>query len=207
MKKQGLIKGAIAFLSGVIMLLLTMVAFKTVIPTGVAFMPLAGIVTVGLAVTLDWRLSLITTVVATVIAMLMGTADWVTLVSYLVVLLAVWLATRGQATLAVIVSHQQLRWLAIVTGLVQLFYLGIIYGVIGLVLGGTTASLTFIQQIIPLAVLTGLVYGFLVAPIALAMRWVAKKLLHIDDHHNDDSQGNDGRSVIVDLSDHQDKDK
>ncbi|WP_076461578.1 hypothetical protein [Limosilactobacillus caccae] len=204
MKKQGWIKAGIAALAAILMILLSFVGVQTVMPTGLAFMPLAGIIAVGLALTLNWLLTVVAVIVATVVVILLGNADWVTASCYLVILLAVWLIIHDQLTLQTRVSHQQLRWLAVVTGLVSLIYLCIIYGLIGWVVGGTTtASLAFIQQIIPIALLTGLLYGFLVAPVAMVMRWGAKKVLQIDDHH-DDQDGGSG-SVIVDLSDHHDK--
>ncbi len=121
-----------------------------------------------------------------------------------VILIVVGLILRKQVPLSIDLNHSQLLWLAIFTGLVQLFFISIFYGLIGLVLTGTrTGGLTFVQLIFPNALLTGLLYGFLVAPISLIFRWVARKALHIDNNHHNDS-GNSagdkqGGSIIVDL--------
>lgn len=167
-------------------------------------MPLAGVIAVGIAVALGINIAFIVTLVSAIIMIVLGTADWVILVDFIVILIVVGLILRKQVPLSIDLNHSQLLWLAIFTGLVQLFFISIFYGLIGLVLTGTpTGGLTFVQLIIPNALLTGLLYGFLVAPISLICRWVARKTLHIDNNHHNDS-GNSagdkqGGSIIVDL--------
>ena len=199
MKKQTLIKTLLAIAAGILMILISFTGFQTILPTGEAFMPLAGVIAVGIAVALGINIAFIVTLVS-----VLGTADWVVLVDFIVILIVVGLILRKQVPLSIDLNHSQLLWLAIFTGLVQLFFISIFYGLIGLVLTGTpTGGLTFVQLIIPNALLTGLLYGFLVAPISLICRWVARKALHIDNNHHNDS-GNSagdkqGGSIIVDL--------
>ena len=204
MKKQTLIKTFLAIAAGILMILISFTGFQTILPTGEAFMPLAGVIAVGIAVALGINIAFIVTLVSAIIMIVLGTADWVILVDFIVILIVVGLILRKQVPLSIDLNHSQLLWLAIITGLVQLFFISIFYGLIGLVLTGTpTGGLTFVQLIIPNALLTGLLYGFLVAPISLICRWVARKTLHIDNnHHNDlgNSAGDkQGGSIIVDL--------
>ncbi|MCC4477903.1 hypothetical protein LMB76_06690 [Limosilactobacillus reuteri] len=204
MKKQTLIKTLLAIMAGILMILISFTGFQTILPTGKAFMPLAGVIAVGIAVALGINIAFIVTLVSAIIMIVLGTADWVILVDFIVILIVVGLILRKQVPLSIDLNHSQLLWFAIFTGLVQLFFISIFYGLIGLVLTGTpTGGLTFVQLIIPNALLTGLLYGFLVAPISLIFRWVARKALHIDNNHNNDS-GNSaddkqGGSIIVDL--------
>ena len=204
MKKQTLIKTFLAIAAGILMILISFTGFQTILPTGEAFMPLAGVIAVGIAVALGINIAFIVTLVSAIIMIVLGTADWVILVDFIVILIVVGLILRKQVPLSIDLNHSQLLWLAIFTGLVQLFFISIFYGLIGLVLTGTpTGGLTFVQLIIPNALLTGLLYGFLVAPISLICRWVARKTLHIDNNHHNDS-GNSagdkqGGSIIVDL--------
>ena len=204
MKKQTLIKTLLAITAGILMILISFTGFQTILPTGKAFMPLAGVIAVGIAVALGINIAFIVTLVSAIIMIVLGTADWVILVDFIVILIVVGLILRKQVPLSIDLNHSQLLWLAIFTSLVQLFFISIFYGLIGLVLTGTpTGGLTFVQLIIPNALLTGLLYGFLVAPISLIFRWVARKALHIDNNHNNDS-GNSagdkqGGSIIVDL--------
>ncbi|MBD5806702.1 hypothetical protein DTK66_06190 [Lactobacillus sp. M31] len=208
-KKQILTKTLLTIVAGVLMILISFTGFQTILPTGEAFMPLAGVITVGIAVALGINISLIVTIISTIIMIVIGTADWVVLVDFIVILIVVGLILNKQVPLSTDLNHQQLLWLAIFTGLVQLFFISIFYGLIGLVLTGSPAGgLTFVQQIIPNALLTGLLYGFLVAPISLIFRWVARKALHVNDHHddsNDGSSNNHGGSIIVDLSNQKNK--
>ena len=204
MKKQTLIKTFLAIAAGILMILISFTGFQTILPTGEAFMPLAGVIAVGIAVALGINIAFIVTLVSAIIMIVLGTADWVILVDFIVILIVVGLILRKQVPLSIDLNHSQLLWLAIFNGLVQLFFISIFYGLIGLVLTGTpTGGLTFVQLIIPNALLTGLLYGFLVAPISLICRWVARKTLHIDNNHHNDS-GNSvgdkqGGSIIVDL--------
>lgn len=204
MKKQTLIKTLLAIAAGILMILISFTGFQTILPTGEAFMPLAGVIAVGIAVALGINIAFIVTLVSAIIMIVLGTADWVILVDFIVILIVVGLILRKQVPLSIDLNHSQLLWLAIFTGLVQLFFISIFYGLIGLVLTGTpTGGLTFVQLIIPNALLTGLLYGFLVAPISLICRWIARKALHIDNNHHNDS-GNSagdkqGGSIIVDL--------
>ena len=203
-KKQTLIKTLLAIAAGILMILISFTGFQTILPTGEAFMPLAGVIAVGIAVALGINIAFIVTLVSAIIMIVLGTADWVILVDFIVILIVVGLILRKQVPLSIDLNHSQLLWLAIFIGLVQLFFISIVYGLIGLVLTGTpTGGLTFVQLIIPNALLTGLLYGFLVAPISLICRWVARKALHIDNNHHNDS-GNSagdkqGGSIIVDL--------
>lgn len=203
MKKQTLIKTFLAIAAGILMILISFTGFQTILPTGEAFMPLAGVIAVGIAVALGINIAFIVTLVSAIIMIVLGTADWVILVDFIVILIVVGLILRKQVPLSIDLNHSQLLWLAIFTGLVQLFFISIFYGLIGLVLTGTpTGGLTFVQLIIPNALLTGLLYGFLVAPISLICRWVARKTLHIDNnHHNEGNSAGDkqGGSIIVDL--------
>lgn len=208
-KKPILIKSALAVLAGILMLLVSFTGFQTILPTGEAFMPLAGIIAVGLAVALGLNIALITTIISTIIMIVIGTADWVTLVDFIIILIVVGLILNKQVPLAVDLSHQQLLWLAIFTGLVQLFFISIFYGLIGLVLtGSSVGGLAFVQLIIPNALLTGLLYGFLIAPISLFFRWTARKALGINNHYRHRRDADESpedqreRSVIVDLSSH-----
>ncbi|GGI63025.1 hypothetical protein [Limosilactobacillus caviae] len=210
MKKQTLIKTLLAIAAGILMLLVSFTGFQTVLPTGEAFMPLAGVIAVGTAVALGINISFIVTIISTIIMFVLGTADWVILVDFIIVLIVVGLILKKQVPLNIDLNHQQLLWLAIFTGLVQLFFISAFYGLIGLVLTGSpTGGLTFVQLIIPNALLTGLLYGFLVAPISLIFRWVARKALHIDNHHDDSSNSADTKhqgSIIVDLRNSKNKD-
>ena len=188
MKKQTLIKTLLAIAAGILMILISFTGFQTILPTGEAFMPLAGVIAVGIAVALGINIAFIVTLVSAIIMIVLGTADWVILVDFIVILIVVGLILRKQVPLSIDLNHSQLLWLAIFTGLVT---------------GTPTGGLTFVQLIIPNALLTGLLYGFLVAPISLIFRWVARKALHIDNNHHNDS-GNSagdkqGGSIIVDL--------
>lgn len=206
MKKQTLIKCGIGVIAGIVMILISFIRIQTVLPSGGAFMPVAGIIAAGLTMALGLKEGLLTALIATLISLLCGTADWVVVVNYLLLVLAIWVVTRGQANLNVQVTHQQLLWLALLTGFLEFIFMGVIYALIGLVIGGTTnVSLTFVQQVLPNALLTGLLYAFLLAPVSLLFRWLSKKLLHIKNNHDDHDDDNNHGSVIVDLSDHQDK--
>ena len=89
MKKQTLIKTLLAIAAGILMLLVSFTGFQTVLPTGEAFMPLAGVIAVGTAVALGINISFIVTIISTIIMFVLGTADWVILVDFIIVLIVV----------------------------------------------------------------------------------------------------------------------
>lgn len=201
MKKQTLIKSLLALAAIILMVIVSFTGFQTILPTGEAFMPLAGVIAIGVAVSLGVNIALIVTLISTAVMLLLGTADWVVLIDFIILLIVVSLILGRQVPLSVDLSHQQLLWLAIFSGLFQLLFISGFYGLIGLVLTGNVAgSLTFVHLMIPAALLTGLLYGFLVAPVSLICRWVCKNTLRPKRrrHHDDDNNHQDG-SVIIDL--------
>src|SRR5699024_11872363 len=121
-------------ISGILMILISFTGFQTILPTGEAFMPLAGVIAVGIAVALGINIAFIVTLVSAIIMIVLGTADWVILVDFIVILIVVGLILRKQVPLSIDLNHSQLLWLAIFTGLVQLFFISIFYVLIGLVL-------------------------------------------------------------------------
>lgn len=210
MKKQELIKSSFALISAIVMIIVSLTGYRTVLPTGLAFMPLAGVIAIGLSLSLGAKWSLPTTIIAVVIMMLIGTADWVVLLDFILLLIVVGLIINWQVPLDQDLTHQQLLRLAILTGLFQFAVMIVIYGLIGLIVAGSMAtSLTFVGLILPNAILTGLLYAFLGAPIALLMRWLLRQFLHVDsNHHNSGNDDHQRGSVIIDLSNkkaHQDQ--
>ena len=138
----------------------------------------------------------------------MGTADWVVLLDFILLLIVVGLIINWQVPLNRDLTHQQLLRLAILTGLFQLVLMLVMYGLIGLVVAGSIAtSLTFIGLVLPNAILTGLLYAFLGAPVALIMRWLLRQFLHVGSDHHDSGNDDDHQqgSVIIDLSNKQEK--
>ena len=115
MKKQTLIKTLLAITAGILMILISFTGFQTILPTGKAFMPLAGVIAVGIAVALGINIAFIVTLVSAIIMIVLGTADWVILVDFIVILIVVGLILRKQVPLSIDLNHSQLLWLAIFT--------------------------------------------------------------------------------------------
>ena len=123
MKKQTLIKTLLAIAAGILMILISFTGFQTILPTGEAFMPLDGVISLGIALALGINIAFIVTLVSAIIMIVLGTADWVILVDFIVILIVVGLILRKQVPLSIDLNHSQLLWLAIITGLVQLYFI------------------------------------------------------------------------------------
>ena len=105
MKKQTLIKTLLAITAGILMILISFTGFQTILPTGKAFMPLAGVIAVGIAVALGINIAFIVTLVSAIIMIVLGTADWVILVDFIVILIVVGLILRRQVPLSIDLNH------------------------------------------------------------------------------------------------------
>lgn len=200
MQKKWVKIAGLVVLGTVLTVLVGLISFRTVAPTGVLIAPLAGIIPVAMTVAIGTVPGALTAVAGTVVLILLGDAGWLMLINYLLVLLFVGWIIGWQLPLSQRVSHQQLIWLALVSAIAEAIVNLLIVAIIGWQSGGEW--LAYIRLDLTPSILAALLYAVLVGPVAMAIRWLARQIMP-DDNSHDDPEG----PVEIDLSNHDKKQK
>lgn len=196
MKKRywGKVAGLIV-LAIVLMVLVGLISFRTVVPTGVLIAPLAGIVSVAMTIALGTGPGILTAAIAGIVLHFLQAADWLLVVNFLLLTVFIgwligWRLPRSQR-----VTHQQLIWLGIVSGISELLITVIITALFGWLTGGNW--LVFVRLNLLPTILTILCDAVFIAPLAFFFRWLAQQLLPPENTGADPKQQG---SVEINLS-------
>lgn len=173
LKRMGL-----GILLAVLMVVVSLVSFRTVLPVGTYTAPLAGILMVGGLLSLGIMTTGVATVIALIVMMLLGTGNWVTFFSLLILLFILVRLINWQVALKDKLAQQQMIIIGIIAGISQL----ILSELGGLIMGWIfnhqiTTGWTFMGALLPSEILTTLLYAILVPPMIMGSRWLARQLL------------------------------
>ena len=200
MKKNWLKYAGMVVIAAILTVLVGIKSFRIIAPTGVLIAPLAGLIPVAVTIAIGTVSGIITAVVACLILLPLGSADWLMLVNFVFITALIGWIIGWQLPLRQKVSHQQLIWLALVAAIAEAVVNLIFVGLVGWRTGGDWVA--FIRLDLLSTILTALLYAVLTAPLAMAFRWLARQILPGDDHP-DNPQG----PVEIDLSEHNKKNK
>lgn len=203
MKNEWTKVAGITILAIIVMVLVGLVSFRTVAPTGMLIAPLAGIVSTALVIALGTTAGVVAAVIGGLVLLFLQNADWVLVVNFVILALFIGWLIGWLIPLSRRLTHQQLIWLGIVTGISELVLTVLLTAFVGWRTGGNW--LAFVRLDILPTVLTALLDAVLVGPLALAFRWLAKQILPpTDDRQDADPHG----PVEINLSkkDKQNKD-
>lgn len=200
MNKNRLVKIGLGILAGVLMVLVSIVSFKAILPVGTFTVPLAEIFAVGAIFSLGSVPALVVTVLAAGVMILLGTSDWVGFFTMIITTLIISRLVNWQVSLKVKIPQQQLIVVGIITGITQLVIAEIGAVIIGWFFNDQLATgWAFAGALLTLESLAALVTAVLVPPAVMASRWLTRQLVTDDSSHDDDD---DNGSVVIDLSKH-----
>lgn len=202
MKRQ-LKTAGIVILAVVLMLVVGINSWRTVTPTMVLVAPLAGLVAVSITIGLGTLSGAITALVGGFGLLLLGSADWLLILNFLLLTLLIGWLVGWRIPLSRRLTHQQLIWLGIVTGIAELILELIQAALMGALTGA--GWLIFVQLTLLTAVLTALLYAVLVGPLAAFWRWLGRQILP-PEPQNTSSEDTPRSSVEINLS-HKEKHK
>ncbi|MGN1279960.1 MAG: hypothetical protein ACI4T4_04650 [Limosilactobacillus sp.] len=163
----------LAIAAVVLMVLVSLLSVRFILPTGAFVAPWAGIISLAVLLSAGAGWAFLITFVALIIMMMMGTAGWLAVIDILLtVALLAWLIgwqlPRDQD-----VSHQQLIFLGLVAGLLQLILIEGGLALVGWLFDGQNATAwAFIQLGFSTSVLTALLYAVLTPLLAIMTRWL-----------------------------------
>lgn len=188
MKKGWTKVAGITILAIIVMVLVGLVSFRTVAPTGMLIAPLAGMVSTALVIALGTVAGVVATVVGGLVLLFLQNADWTLVINFVVLALFIGWLIGWRIPLSRRLTHQQLIWLGIVTGISELILTMLLTAFVGWHTGGNW--LAFIRLDILPTVLTALLDAVLVGPLALTFRWLARQILPpADDSQDTDLHG------------------
>lgn len=194
MKKHWVKVGGIIILAVVLMVIVGLVSFRTVVPTGVLIAPLGGLVAVAVTIGVGTVPGVLTVVVAGIILHFLQNADWLLVLNFLLLTLFIgwligWRLPRGQR-----VTHQQLIWLGIVSGITEFLITVCLTALFGWQTGGSW--LVSVRLNLLSTVLTVLCDAVFIGPLAFIFRWLADQLLPPEEDGSNDHHG----AIEIDLS-------
>lgn len=202
MKKEWSKIAGLDFLALVVMILVGLISFRTVAPTGVLIAPVAGIISLAVTIALGTVSGLLVALVGGIILMFFQNADWLLVLNFVLLVVAVGWVIGWRIPLSRRLSHQQLIWLGILCGIVELLLTILLTVFVGWQTDGNW--LAFVRLNLLPTILTALLDAVLVGPVALVLRWLAKQVLPPDDAGEDSQpQG----SVEINLSEKKKKQK
>lgn len=177
MKKQSYQKLVVMVVSLVLMVLVSLVGWRVVLPSGVFTTPLAGIISLAAVLTVGTGAAVVVTVIGLVVMFLLGTADWVTCFDILVTVLVVGRVINWRIPLTEKVATQQLILLGIIAGICQVVVIELAMFAAGWLFNGQLATgWAFVRLAFPLGILTALVYAVCLWPVGVGGRWLARKI-------------------------------
>lgn len=195
MKKAWPKVAGIVFLAVVLMVLVGLVSFRTVAPTGMLIAPLAGSVSTALVIALGTTAGLVTAAVGGIFLLFLQNADWVLVANFVILALFIGWLIGWRIPLNRRLTHQQLIWLGIVSGISELVLTVLLTALVGWQTGGDW--LAFVRLNILPTILTALLDAVFVGPLALAFRWLARQILPVVE----DGQDTDPHSPVeINLS-------
>lgn len=177
----------------VLMIVVANFRFKSSLPSGTIDIQLIPVFAVVILGSFDFTTSLLATIAATVILLILHWLSGPDLILLVLDWAAVaWVIWRH--------SHQPAsRLISLTAGLSQVVAMTVIYLIIGWSYSHQLAGeWSFLGQIFPVALLSGLLYTLLIAPLINFVRWLLGRNGN-SDHHDSDHNG----SVEIDLSSHQ----
>lgn len=181
----------------ILMILVANFSFKTSLPSGRIDIQLVPVVAVAILGSFGFTTALLAGIAGTVILLIMHWLSWPDLLILVIDwLVAAWIIKRHPQP-----SVPQGRLISITTGLTQVVAMTVIYLFIG---WQYTHQLVgewgYLGQMFPVALLSGLLYALLTAPLIAFIRWL---LAFSDDSHHDElTDDDDNSSIEVDLSSH-----
>lgn len=202
MKKGWTKLAGINILAIVVMILVGLVSFRTVAPTGVLIAPVAGIISLAVTVALGTVSGVIVAVVSGILLMFLQNADWLLFLNFVILAVFVGWIIGWRIPLSRRLSHQQLIWLGILGGICELVLTILFTALMGWRTDGNW--LAFVRLNLLPTILTALLDAVLIGPVALVFRWLAKQVLPPeDDGENQDPHG----PVEINLSEKKKKKK
>lgn len=173
-------------LAVVLMVMVSLISTRFILPTGVFVAPWAGIISLAVLLAAGIGSALGVAIAALVVMFWTGTVNAVASVSILLtVVVLAWLIgwQLGDRT----VTHQQLIFLGLLAGLLQLVFMEAGLAIMGLLFDGQAATaLTYARLGLSLSVLTALLYAVLTPLLGLVARWLWRHwVAPIDSDSND----------------------
>ena len=179
-----------------LMVIVGLLRLSTPLPSGQVAIELAGVIGLSAMVGLNLRWGAGITTMGTVILLLLGKADWMTVLDMAVDMVMVSALIGWQLPRDVKVTHRQAIGVGVAAGISQWITAEVLCGIAGDAFAHGTGIMPFMRLALPATLLTALLYMLLIPPLSLVIR-----------HFNwqppqDSNQLKKTRSMVIDLSDH-----
>lgn len=167
-----------AVLVAVIGVLVSLIRYQNVIPTGTVIVDAVLSVILASCFVLGWQPGTLTLVLTAVATTFLKTAHWPDVMAWIIaVIIAVWLE-RIKFKDQLVLSHRALILLGLTAGLTQLLIELILYAGIGWQFDGGVGLRAFVPLVVPSILVNALLTALLTAPFAMLLRWIMKKVAH-----------------------------
>ena len=184
-----------------LLLLLSPLNLRTVLPTGLFTAPLTTLFAFVSLFVLPWWSSLALLIVGHLGLIFLHTSTWVLLITMAVALLVdAWMLDWHRSP-SEKYSQSQLITIGLVTGITSLVLLLILAWLTGVAVLGSNSALNVVRLALPVSLLTCLVYELLIPLLGAFLLWLRDKLFPPQ------AKEKQAGSVVIDLSDHQDDKK
>ena len=169
----------ILFLTAVVLIFLAPLSFKSLLPSGKIDIQLVPVLAVALIAVFDWRPAGGAVVVSLAVLLLLHWLSWPDLVILLIDLRAIICLKRFQPH----PSALQSRLFSITLGPSQVVGMTGVYLIIAWLYSHQLNGLvTYFGQVFPVALLSGLLYTLLTAPLINFLRWLLKLTGNFNDN-------------------------
>lgn len=178
MNKNSLKRAALGIIALIILVLVSLVSFHTVLPTGVFIVPLAGIISVGTVLSLGSVTALIVTVIGAVIMIVLGSSGWIAFFTMIITTLIIGKLINWELPVKAKLPQSQFILVGIVAGIIQLLLVESAFIMVGWYFNHKfSTGWAFAQTLFPSEILTALLYAVLIPPVAMISRWLVRQIL------------------------------
>lgn len=201
MNKHRTFQGAVWAECLALLLLLSPLNLKAVLPTGLFIAPLTTLFAFVSLFVLPWWSSLLLLLIGNLGLMILHTSNWLLIITMIVAFLVdAWMLDWHRSADEKY-SQSQLITIGLVTGITSLVLLLGLAWLNAVAVLGSSSALNVVRLAFPVSLLTCLVYALLIPLLGSFLLWLRDKLFPPQ------SKEKQAGSVVIDLSDHHDDKK